>query len=522
MKKILALLLCLSMVLSLVACQKAQSNTVPADGGTSAVASSVTVEEVVLQSGYSIDLDLMEVDFDSSAMLGCIKSVVASPLTAESYPALATALESYHAEKVAFYEGMRDEFGSEESDTSTEEGIFSTGYSVDAFDEVRRADDKVVSILTTTVTYTGGAHPNSSFWGASYDTQSGEAIELSDVCTDKEQLVQILEEQLTAEYPDTDFFGLSDALKSEAEEESLSFTVDAEGVTFFFSPYEIASYADGLLVTTVTFAEHSDILNGNYADAVQNYGATMYGSTGYRGVIDGRKVDINFWGENSDEELTDDCDFYSQLTVYMNGEYEQSQDLYFYGARGVLLHTAEGKLYLYVDFTTDNDWNFMRVYDLNGEKPVYVGELDNVGFSWEKLSEDDYARVLPVNAQCFELESRFDPLTTTSCVRYYHVGADGMPEANTTDYDLPSHFVLTAKADIAAHAIDTETNAVLEEITIPSGSKLTAYRTDATSYVEFSLEDGTYCRVDADLTGYPQTVNGVDADTLLDGILYAG
>ena len=62
-----------------------------------------------------------------------------------------------------------------------------------------------------------------------------------------------------------------------------------------------------------------------------------------------------------------------------------------------------------------------------------------------------------------------------------------------------------------------------ERVEIPAGEELILYRTDNSSYVDMKRADGSICRLEVDLSrGWPQKVNGMDAEECFDGMMFAG
>ena len=60
------------------------------------------------------------------------------------------------------------------------------------------------------------------------------------------------------------------------ELENYSWTLNYQGLTFYFSPYEIASYAAGLLTVTIWFDEAPELFREEYIEAPeQGYSVAM-------------------------------------------------------------------------------------------------------------------------------------------------------------------------------------------------------------------------------------------------------
>ena len=144
-------------------------------------------------------------------------------------------------------------------------------YSSNVFAEIRRADGQVLSYLLEWNEYCGGVHPTSYYEGFNLDVKTGAAISLDQVVSDIPALKTLVIEKLLAEYGEDAFYADPDTLLSdyfawdeEAETYRPSWTLGEESLTIWFSPYEIAPYAAGLLHAEIRFDEAPEIFTGNY------------------------------------------------------------------------------------------------------------------------------------------------------------------------------------------------------------------------------------------------------------------
>jgi len=121
------------------------------------------------------------------------------------------------------------------------------------------ADSKLVSLVFTFDTFTGGAHPNHARIALLFDLATGRALRLADVLSEpKEAVAQIatmcraqLEEQATKEgwelFDNADVAAVVDAAENWA--------VDKDGVEILFDPYSIAAYVVGMRECRLTYAD---------------------------------------------------------------------------------------------------------------------------------------------------------------------------------------------------------------------------------------------------------------------------
>ncbi len=186
----------------------------------------------------------------------------------KKYPLLAKALSETSV--------MRKRAMDEEKDnlivTATEEFLkdsesFSTCIStLDV--QVRRADSAAVSILEDYAT-----EDSRSFNSLNYDTESGEMLALSDVVTNITKLPSIVEKEVTSRIwqGESDVeTAIPDYFKNTPEED-ITWVLDYNGITFYFSPGAVAPTNFGVQIVTVTFAEHSDLFEEKYTAVPDAY-----------------------------------------------------------------------------------------------------------------------------------------------------------------------------------------------------------------------------------------------------------
>ena len=189
------------------------------------------------------------------------ESLHLSEKDAESYPALAKAIDAMCAEEQAVFEQTVKEFTEWAAEDEREMEYYN-------YDEmlVKRADPQIVSILKSNACFTGGAHGMYGSWGVNFDSASGGELLLSDVVTDMSRIPKLTAESIIEKYQEEgyeDFSWLEESLEQQ-ETELYTWTMDENGITIYFQPYEIASYAMGLLTAEISFAEHPELFEEKY------------------------------------------------------------------------------------------------------------------------------------------------------------------------------------------------------------------------------------------------------------------
>lgn len=118
------------------------------------------------------------------------------------------------------------------------------------------------SFILTVYTYTGGAHGNTTYQTYLFDTSTEKILTLSDLFTSDAYLSRLSD--LTAKklhaQEAADFAWFDDGLAPRLENFS-NFSVDEQGITFYFPPYQVAAYAYGPQKTLIGFDELKGILN---------------------------------------------------------------------------------------------------------------------------------------------------------------------------------------------------------------------------------------------------------------------
>ena len=84
---------------------------------------------------------------------------------------------------------------------------------------------------------------------------SGKELTLADVINDKEKLTEAVSEQLDKHWSDADLNESIDIAELIDDETAVSWTLDYNGITIYFMPYSIASYASGAQIVTVSNEE---------------------------------------------------------------------------------------------------------------------------------------------------------------------------------------------------------------------------------------------------------------------------
>ena len=148
-------------------------------------------------------------------------------------------------------------------DTGAEIGL---EFSSDRTVKISRADSSVISLVFTTMTYTGGAHGNYFDKGYVYDAQTGELLTLDKLTSDYDAFSGFVQEyMLTLAKEDETYASLEliedlpSALSALLREGSWYF--DENGLVLFSDVYELASYAEGIIRFTIPYTELENVID---------------------------------------------------------------------------------------------------------------------------------------------------------------------------------------------------------------------------------------------------------------------
>lgn len=435
------------------------------------------------------------------------------------YPQLAQALEDLSEEKkTTQLQDYNDILETALEEISYNPDYFSS-YETTESVMVRRADSRITSLLFEGYYYSGGAHGYSYYLAETYDSQTGKRLELDDVVTDIDALPELIKEQLLTYYDSVQFYGdldLSDYFTN--NDITITWTLDYNGISFYFSPYEIADYASGRQNVTISFAEHPELFKEEYTEIPESHGMELSLSTPvyYDLDNDGQLDEIYISGTGS--EYYD----YEQLTISINGQ-DSQHSIESFRVDPVLVHTADDKTFLYVETTVENDSDSITVYNLtNG----HVREVNSIymGFQSTYIEDENYYSLKNVltNPDNFALDTYTSLLSTLYGHAYFSTGANGMPVTDDTWYVFNKPLELTLLQPLEIDIIEEESGKVTNTTTLQKGTKVTYFRTDDETIADLRLPNGSIGRVTLNKTDWPKEINSIPIEELFDGLIFAG
>ena len=441
---------------------------------------------------------------------------------AVTYPELAAWLENMGREREAAAAEAVENLQETVADLQEIEDM--DGYAMHSLEDrqeisVIRADSRCLSLLEFLREDSGGAHGNYGYNGYALDPESGRPMKLEEVITDMEKLPKMIAEKLEAGYPDTSFFAPPEEMVEQyLEEEKLNWVLTQQGILFLFSPYELASYADGALFAGISFEEEPDLFSPRYREIPKRYTVQLQMMTPFLFDLD---------DDGSFEELCvsntyhEEEGAYVELHITVDGR-ECTEEIYAFDIQLYLVHdTLKKRTWLYAQTSENNDYRTIFVYELypDGEKAAeQIGQLSGWGFHTLFTGETDYREEIFTDTAHFLLESRTELLSTLLGAKEYFVDETGMPRTESEYLTVENGIELTSKVPLTLEIPDGDK----KEETFPAGTVFVYYRTDNETFVDLKTGDGKICRLRPEKRDYQLFIDGLEQYEVFDGLIYAG
>jgi len=506
-KRILSLFLAISMSLSLSGC----FNRIPGK-----LWKNPNLEDML----YFLDIKIGDTFIEEWHENNVITNVTWQKLKlgeyANEYPELSAAFDKYNEESLTEAKSLMYEFMSLAKEMSGDE-VNPASCSAKSKVYLQRADNYIVSLLEGVEKYTGGIHPDYFWHGRNYNPATGEKVVLGDVLTDTTNLPAILEKKICEKYSNVVFNNLADTFSNYKPEE-FTWTIDYQGITFWFSPYEIAAFSVGTLSAKIWFDEFPDMFNKDYLILPDNYVTSLpIGLVADLDLVknDGVKDLIYV------EKTLDQYGSYNMLSLTVNSKTFTDEINYAYDFDIYLAHMGD-KNYIYSDSTSDGNYHMLSVYDISNENIQQIEQRSDTGF-YGKYVEEGFEtgtvyREAFNNPEVFELETKFEMLGTRGAIAKFRIGnANGKPEMTDNAYTFTYGHNVTSKIPLEAEILPD-----MEKTELPSGTLLTPYQTDGKSFINLKTGDEKIVRLSIDISGWPRTVNGIPEEECFEDLLYAG
>ena len=439
---------------------------------------------------------------------------------AAAYPALAAALE----DRFTVNDGVNSSAFTEfvlgfDGDTSHNDDEDYFGYSMYILAYVRRADSAAFSVLyshnNTLGTYTDYYRTADNF-----DTATGRRLAVADVVTDPSELPRMINEQLDLSnesgFPLKETFDYYAALFNDPDCSDFAWTLDYNGITFFFNKGAFGVENAYCYSVFVPFAAYPELFKKEYTTAPENYTVAFPANQHCAFSINGKNTEVVVQASGYTEWT------YTKLFIALDEEYYDG-DVEIFEVDPVLVH-MNGRDYLYIDAAGMDDYSEIYVFDISDGK---VKECGTYGYSWYGNETDDlengynYAAEPITDPAAFRLNRRTDLFSTVDGSKHFRVGENGAPVSDESVYTCDRILTFTMLQDLDAVLVDengTETGTV----TLHEGDKVDYIATDAETIGIFRLSDGRIAKVTVEQVDYNYYIGGTPLMEIFDGIMYAG
>lgn len=388
-----------------------------------------------------------------------------------------------------------------------------------------RADETVLSLKQADYSWLGGAHPYTYVNGINYDSQTGTELSLKDIAKDYDGVYAYVCKKLQEEHDPTTFFAeYEDTVKAmfygEGDNQnSVQWFLTDDGMTVWFNQYEIAPYSSGPIIVEIPFTGNEDLFQAQYMTSKTSYIRNLSEDASVEADVngDGKKESISYTVERDTYEnggaITVTCGdiSFSTKNLIDEGNYEASGG---YESEGYLIHTEDGKTYLYLQHLADADGHYINIFDLTTGVPSYVGFT---GSSWFQSPITDLEQ--------FVLWNTIDVLGTYNAYKVYHIGEDGMPQTEDTLFQIDpmtenDRNRLVSTRDLEVTILESDSK---KQETLPAGTSYTIIATDEKSFAEARLEDGRICRIalKKDEDNWEWKINGIGEYECFETVIYA-
>ncbi len=481
--------------------------------------------------------DIPEVDYYISCY-GSYADLTLDKEEAKNYPKLATAIKKLNKEAEDNFGEIFGDLLNDQQDRLQDlkdsgqlksyEDVMYLHYYTYSPKTVVRADSRVVSIMTRTESFMGGAHGYEARYPVNIDSETGELLTVDDLFTSRGDLETVLREKLLADYQADELSFLDDYMDnigrgSGWQSEDYNFLIDNNGVLFIFNPYDIAPYASGAQNVYLSFEEDANVFSpkaAKYMETPDKYIQPLEVGSDY--MIDteanGSLNEIRFEIESTYVEKYDYS--YDEYYAVINDMSCQLNDIDGYSLNPYLVK-KDGKYWFLIQSQSDNDYQILYVYQIRKNHPFLI-DLDNYGMAYQysydaDSSQSEYPPMNDPDDIC--LDSRMNALGSYMGWKHYSL-EDGIPVSKDKWYETNNEFEIGVIAPFEGVEVDLDGNTGAK-YRVEEGDKFMVLRV-GDNFVDAYINGRDLVRFDYDNSEYPNKLDGQDEGTLFEFLPYAG
>lgn len=247
--------------------------------------------------------------------------------------------------------------------------------------QVRRADSVVLSLLSDSYSDYGWIEDFRAMHGTNYDAQTGQELALNDIVDVNNDLADAVADELNSHQwaGDFDYQDAVQAYFANTPYDGFSWTLDYNGVTFYFADGDLEEPGNGGKTATVSFAEYPQLFDEKYMAVPDAYMVELPLDSSFFTDLDGdgdlEELNITAW-YSSDMGMYEKCGIYTEA----NGSYHY-EDCFADGFIPYYVKTADGCHYLYLFCEQDEGTSpipmmLLVVFDVSGGSLTRVGEMN--------------------------------------------------------------------------------------------------------------------------------------------------
>lgn len=380
---------------------------------------------------------------------------------------------------------------------------------------VTRADSLALSTLCVSESGSATALPQRSYSCMNFDSRTGRQLALKDVSTDAQTLTALIKAQLEKDYPKAEFYDLEAAMSKYAEDIStLVWTLDYQGLSFYFAPYELAPYEEGSFSVGLRFEDHPELFSIYYTRRPYSYAVPL---------IEGRCLNYDMDEDGVSELIRmerEEKKGVNYLNIDVNSR-ELSVNVSMTDYEAYVIYAGPSRSYLFINAQNATDYGYISVYRLERTGAALLGMIYDTSLQAAGFTPECPGVPLLTRPQHLIFGTKIELLGTLTGVKDYSIGSAGMPETRDEQYRVYANTTLTAKTDFATAGIDPVTGRGLNSaVKIAAGTRMFYHRSDGAGYVDMMSEDGQCCRMYVSGRGQTQTVNGMPVEACFDGVIY--
>lgn len=477
----------------------------------------------------------------------------------EEFKALSDAIEKYNRQQELIYQADLKELqnfvssggaGARRNDDSEMNipEIISKTYII-------RADKRIVSLLNCKEVKNSGDRLHSQCYTANFDSKTGKELAFSDVVKDDKQFFDLADKK--AEESSEWYRELPSELVKEILVKGNKFlwTVSAEGVSLYFDGYMDEEKQKEPIMLSIYFDEGEELFTEQYKNRETDYLIPFIGNAKWEVDVDGdgkrdsvyaKKVNTDVW-DGYDRGITG-------LKAAVNGL--ETELIEGFDGDAYLLKKS-GKYYMYVFMEEVDDATVLYRIDLarpeKKEGEYWSVALATRDYTWDEDGLKEHSRSIKEtfsDIAGFYGESRNDVLSSNTAIIDWVIGEDAYPSPNGERYKVYSTRVLHSLREIPAKKVDGN-GEIIGDATIPADSYLLFMYSDNETWADMRIVDekdveeegwgGEYryfkikdkslqdydgpcyrIQMERDNETWSTTINGIEAEELLEGIMYAG